>query len=89
MLNKDRKNVQKLKSLSAFLDFSDMPDSTLLDQPPAANFLCMSEAFLQAERTNGRYNIPFIKVGRKVKYRLGDLRQFLESRRITHTGEGC
>lgn len=66
--------------------YDSLPDSTLLDQPPAAKFLGMSEAFLQAARTNGRYNLSFIKVGRKVKYRLGDLRQFLTSRTKTHTG---
>lgn len=68
-------------------DFSSVPDSTLLDQSPAAAFLGLSESALQAWRTTGRYNLPFVKVGRRIKYRLGDLRQFLESRTRTHTGE--
>ncbi len=67
--------------------YDSMPDSTLLDQSPAARVLGMSEAFMQAARTHGRHGIPFIKVGRKVKYRLGDLRQFLANHTKTHTGD--
>ena len=68
--------------------FSNMPDSTLLDQPQAAAFLDLSEHALQIWRTTGRYGLPYIKLGRKIRYRLGDLRQFLASRTRTHTGQG-
>ncbi|QKI88537.1 helix-turn-helix domain-containing protein [Thiomicrorhabdus xiamenensis] len=39
-------------------------------------------------RMTGRYNLPFIKVGRKVLYRVTDVESWLESRVQLHTGEG-
>ena len=38
-------------------------------------------------RHTGRYNLPFIKVGRKVLYRVEDVQKWLESRTHQHTGE--
>lgn len=39
-------------------------------------------------RSTGRYNLPFIKVGRKVLYRIEDVEAWLDSRLQHHTGEG-
>lgn len=68
-------------------NFDVLPDSALLDQSRAAEFLCLSEHALQIWRTTGRYGLPYCKIGRKIRYRLGDLREFLENRMRTHTGE--
>lgn len=52
----------------------------ILNTFEAAKFLGVSKAFLERDRWAGA-RIPFIKVGsRAVRYRLGDLEAFLESR---------
>lgn len=54
--------------------------SDLLDEKPAAEFLDVSPGTLSVWRCTGRYALPFIKVGRRVKYRRTDLIAWLESR---------
>ena len=41
----------------------------LLNPPQAAEYLGLTEGTLSVWRCTGRYNLPFIKVGRMVKYR--------------------
>lgn len=67
--------------------YESMPDSALLDQREAAAFLRLSEHALQSWRTTGRYGLPYTKSGRKVFYKLGSLRAFIDGRTRTHTGE--
>jgi len=55
----------------------------LLTPPEAAAYIGVSENTLSVWRCVGRYAIPFIKVGRLVRYRVSDLDAWLESR--THT----
>ncbi len=52
----------------------------LLDEKAAAEFLTVSPGTLSVWRCTGRYGVPFIKVGRRVKYRRTDLIAWLESR---------
>lgn len=54
--------------------------SALLDEKAAAEFLTVSPGTLSVWRCTGRYGVPFIKVGRRVKYRRTDLIAWLESR---------
>ena len=51
----------------------------------ASEYLGVSQDTLSVWRCVGRYNIPFIKVGRLVKYRKSSLDAFLDSR--THGAE--
>ena len=55
----------------------------LFTPPEAAAYIGVSENTLSVWRCVGRYAIPFIKVGRLVRYRRSDLDTWLESR--THT----
>lgn len=57
----------------------------LLTPPEAAAYIGVTENTLSVWRCVGRYNIPFIKVGRLVKYRKSALDTFLVSR--TYGGE--
>jgi excisionase family DNA binding protein len=57
------------------------PKSDLLTRPQAAEFLGVKEQTLAVWKTNNRYGLPYIKVGRLVRYRLRDLEAFLERRR--------
>lgn len=52
----------------------------LLDDKAAATLLDVSPGTLSVWRSTGRYNLPFIKVGRKVRYRRADLLAWLENR---------
>lgn len=53
----------------------------LLDEPEAAVVLGnLAPGTLSVWRSTGRYKIPFIKVGRRVRYRRADLEAWLESR---------
>ncbi len=56
------------------------PFSDLLDEKQAATLLQVTPGTLSVWRSTGRYQIPFIKVGRLVRYRQTDLINWLESR---------
>lgn len=73
------------KRLSINLDA--LPDSHLLDDIDAAAVLNVSPGTLSVWRSTGRYNLPFVRIGRKIRYRAGDLRAFIAKRTQTHTGQ--
>ncbi len=52
----------------------------LFNPPEAAEYLGVSRDTLAVWRSIGRYNIPFVKVGRLVKYRKSALDAFLDRR---------
>ena len=58
-----------------------MDDRTeLLSPDQAAATIDVTSGTLSVWRSTGRYGIPFIKIGRKVRYRKSDLIAWLESR---------
>ena len=57
----------------------------LLDEKAAAAVLDVTPGTLSVWRSTGRYALPFLKVGRKVRYRHSDLLAWLE-RRTRETG---
>ena len=52
----------------------------LVDEQEAARILDTTPGTLSVWRSTGRYNLPFIKVGRNVRYRRADLEAWLEER---------
>jgi predicted DNA-binding transcriptional regulator AlpA len=54
----------------------------LLDPPAAAEFLSISKITLAGWRCSKRYSLPYIKIGRLVRYRQSDLVAFLESHHV-------
>ena len=52
----------------------------LLSEHEAAELLTCSPGTLSVWRSTGRYNLPFLKVGRMVRYRRSDLLAWLENR---------
>jgi excisionase family DNA binding protein len=52
----------------------------LLSPDQAAATIDVTSGTLSVWRSTGRYGIPFIKIGRKVRYRKSDLLAWLESR---------
>lgn len=63
-------SIQKIVSISR----------ELLDDKQAAQKLDVASGTLSVWRSTGRYALPFVKVGRKVRYRLGDLDAWLAKR---------
>jgi len=59
----------------------------LLDDNDAAIFLRLKPKTLPVWRCTKRYKIPYIKVGRLVRYRRSDLEAWLESRTLNNGGE--
>ena len=58
----------------------------LLSAAGAAEYIGVKEQTLAAWRSAGRYGLPFIKVGRLIKYRQSSLDEFLERNTATQTG---
>lgn len=56
------------------------PDKVLLTENEAAFVLDLEPGSLAVFRCVGRHNIPFIKIGRNVRYRRADLERWLDSR---------
>ena len=54
--------------------------NNLLDEKQAASFLQVTPGTLAVWRSQKRYDIRYIKIGRNVRYRLSDLIAWLESR---------
>lgn len=52
----------------------------LLDRPQAAEYLGVTPGTLEVWASTGRYSLPFVKVGRSVKYRKSDLDAWLAKR---------
>ena len=58
------------------------PNSDLLTEVEAANFLGLEPKTLAVWRSTKRYPLSYLKVGRLVRYYKSDLIAFLESRRV-------
>lgn len=52
-----------------------------IDEKRAAEVLGVRVSTLANWRTTGRYSLPYIKVGRLVRYRVTDLAQWIAKRR--------
>lgn len=59
----------------------------MLTTEQAAEYLGLKPSTLTSWRCTGRYQIPYVKVGRKTRYRKADLEKFLQQRTIAHTDE--
>jgi excisionase family DNA binding protein len=52
----------------------------LISPEETAEILGVKEGTLTVWRSTGRYRLPFVKVGRRVKYRQEDVLAFIEQR---------
>jgi len=52
----------------------------LVDRKRAAKYLGVSPGTLAVWKCTKRYNLEHVKIGRSVKYRLSDLKKFVEER---------
>ncbi|WP_085440393.1 helix-turn-helix domain-containing protein [Magnetofaba australis] len=56
----------------------------LITPREAAKILGVEPTTLGNWRHTKRYPLPYVKVGKKVMYRLTDVEEFIESRYVTH-----
>jgi excisionase family DNA binding protein len=56
--------------------------SNLLTREQAAQYLGVTPGTLSVWACTHRYDLPYVRVGRSVRYRLRDLEAFLESRTV-------
>lgn len=71
-----------MATTTASTSLNDIVNRTrdMLDERQAAEYLTLSAGTLSVWRSTGRYKIPFVKVGRRVRYRRADLDAWLDSR---------
>ena len=53
-----------------------------LNRKDAAVYLGVAPSTLAVWSCTGRYNLPYVKVGRLVQYRIADLDHFISSRTV-------
>lgn len=59
-----------------------------VDDSQTAKVLGNKTSTLAVWRSTGRYNLPFLKISRSVRYRVSDLAEFMARRTAEHTGQG-
>lgn len=61
-----------------------LPAEKLLTDHEATQLLDLAPGTLAVWRSTGRHGIPFVKIGRNVRYRKDDLEQWIESHTQSH-----
>lgn len=82
---RDNTALDTTTAVSPQIDMGSRPPSDLVDDKAASTYLGVSAGTLSVWRSTGRYPLPFVKIGRRVRYRIGDLLAFVESRTHLHT----
>lgn len=57
----------------------------LLTSKETARILGLSSRTLDVWRCTGRSHVPFIKIGRSVRYRLSDIESYIQHQTMTQT----
>jgi excisionase family DNA binding protein len=60
-----------------------MERNPLLDEAKTAEVLGVTKGTLQVWRSTKRYPLPYVKVGRSVRYRMSDIEAFLQQRTVS------
>lgn len=82
--------IEAIKAdIAAALGYDPKNPPVQVDDKQAALALGIKASTLSVWRSTGRYNLPYLKVGRLVRYRLSDLAEFLARRTSEHTGEAA
>ena len=75
------KNMSRLELIN---EFESAPEPTLFDQRTLAAVLGCSTQLLERNRWAGQ-GIPYLKIGRNVRYRKQDILNFLQQQKIYHS----
>lgn len=63
-----------------------LAQNELITPEETARVLGVSVGTLAVWRSTGRYDIPFVKTGRSVKYKAADIQLFIDRNTCQHTG---
>lgn len=74
----------KTNRIDLINEFEVAPESTLFDQKTLAAVLGCSTQLLERNRWAGQ-GVPYIKIGRTVRYRKQDILSFLQQQKIYHS----
>jgi hypothetical protein len=77
-----RARASELERDAAIPEKKTSPNSPLLDTAAAAAYLGAGKQTLIGWRSTKRYALPYVKIGRKVQYRMVDLDAFITARTI-------
>lgn len=61
-------------------------NDSLLSRQEAAEFLGLEKHTLEVWATTKRYKLPYVKIGRLVKYRYADLLTFINRNLVSNEG---
>ncbi|MGC2120532.1 MAG: helix-turn-helix domain-containing protein, partial [Candidatus Acidiferrales bacterium] len=61
--------------------------SVLISPDECAKILGTTEGVLAVWRSTGRYPLPYVRVGRKIRYKLSAVEDFIEQRTVGGTVE--
>ena len=75
-----------VKEIAGTLGFTEKNVPTQINEGQASIVLDVKPATLCNWRCTGRYNLPFIKTGRLVRYRVADLAAWIAKRRTGAEG---
>jgi hypothetical protein len=65
-----------------------LSDDALVSDQVASAELGVTTTTLAIWRSTGRYHLPYVKMGRLVRYQMGDLREFKRARRVDTRAAG-
>lgn len=74
------------KAIAIELGYDPSHPPVQVSAPQAALVLRVKENTLAVWRSSGRYQLPYTKSGRLVRYRVEDLAQHIAGRTYAHTG---
>lgn len=64
----------------------DFPDDRLLNRAEVHMLFGLTQRFLEVSAVRGD-GPPMVKIGRSVRYRISDLRAWIEARRVNSTSQ--
>ena len=64
-----------------------MRDDVLLTRREVADLLQMREQTLATWKCNGRHGLPYVQVGRSIRYRPGDVQAWIDQHVVGDTAE--
>ncbi len=76
---------EKKQEIIVYLELDGIPVN--LSPAQTSKVLDTSINTLAMWRVTGRYNLPYVKVSRRVAYPLSAIAEFLLKREVSHTGE--
>jgi phage terminase Nu1 subunit (DNA packaging protein) len=75
-----------IREIAGTLGYTEKDVPTQINEADASKVLGVKATTLGNWRTTGRYNLPYVKAGRLVRYRVADLAAWIAKRRTG--GEG-